>query len=89
MIGDWFIKRKVKRHLSGCNFEMAKVILTKQFAGKVIPNELGRLLDAFMSNPGMDTALALLLYAPDLIAVFKLARSGGFTEHLFRKGDLK
>ena len=89
MISKWFAKRKLKRHLSGCNFEMARTILVKQFAGGVIPKELARLLDAFSSNPGTDTALDLILYDSKFVAVFELARSGGFTEHLFKQGDLK
>jgi|LQYC01.1.fsa_nt_gi hypothetical protein len=89
MIGKWFAKRRLKGHLKGCNFVMANTILVKQFAGSVIPNELAKLLDAFGSNPGTETALDLLLYDPKFLTVFTLARSGGFTEHLFKQGDLK
>jgi hypothetical protein len=89
MISEWLAKRRLKKHLSGCNFDMAKTILVKQFAGSVIPKELAKLLDAFSSNPGTDTALDLILYDSKFVAVFELARSGGFTEHLFKQGDLK
>ena len=89
MIGKWLTKRRFKRHLSGCNFEMAKMILTKQFAGSVIPKELAKLLHTFCSNPGTDTALDLILFDPDLASVFELARSGGVTERFFSRGDLK
>ena len=89
MIGKWLAKRRLKGHLSGCNFEMAKTILVKRFSGSVIPKELAKLLDAFSSNPGTDTALDLIQYDSKFIAVFELARSEGFTEHLFKQGDLK
>lgn len=89
MISKWIAKRRFKAHLTGCNFEMAKTILVKQFAGGVIPKELAKLLDEFSSNPGTDTALDLILYDSKFVAVFELARSGGFTEHLFKQGDLK
>jgi|CXWL01.1.fsa_nt_gi hypothetical protein len=89
MIGKWLAKRRLKRHLSGCNFEMAKTILVKQFAGSVIQKELAKLLDAFSSNPGTDTAVDLILYDSKFVAVFELAQSGGFTEHLFSQGDLE
>jgi len=89
MIGKWLAKRRLKVHLSGCNFKIAKTILVKQLAGSVIPKELAKLLDAFSSNPGTDTALDLILYDSKFVAVFELARSGGFTEHLFKQGDIK
>jgi hypothetical protein len=68
---------------------MAKTILVKQFGGGVIPKELIKLLDAFLLNPGIDTALELIIYDSKFVAVFELAKKGGFTEHLFSKGDLK
>ena len=89
MIGNWLSKRRLKRRLSGCNFEMAKQILIKQFSGGVIPNELANLLDAFVSNPGTDTALDLIRYDSKLLYVFELARRGGFTERLFEEGGRK
>ena len=89
MIGKWLAKRRLKGHLSGCNFQMAKTILVKQFSGSVISKELAKLLDAFSSNPGIDTALDLILFDSKFGAVFELARSGGFTEHLFKQGDVK
>jgi len=89
MIRKWLAKRRLKKHLRQCNFEMAKTILVRQFDGKVIPKELGKFLDAFLSNPATDTALELILYDAKFGAVFELAVSGGFTEHLFRYGDLK
>lgn len=64
---------------------MAKTILAKQFDGSVIPNELARLLQAFHLNPGIDTALDLVLFDPNFSAVFELCRSGGFTEQLYKK----
>lgn len=89
MIGRWLAKQRLKRNLGKCNFEMAKEILVKQFTGSVIPKELSKLLTDFTSNPGFDTALELILYDPKFFAVFELAKSGGFTERLFRQGDLK
>ena len=64
---------------------MAKAILVKQFAGSVIPKELAKILDAFSSNPGIDTALDLILYDSKFVAVFELARSGKFSEHLYKR----
>ena len=89
MIGKWLVRRRLKGHLSGCNFEMAKTILVKQFAGSVIPRGLAKVLDAFSSNPSIDTALDLIQYDSKFIAVFELARGGGFTEYLSEQGDLK
>ena len=87
MIGQWIAKRRLRKHLRQCNFEMAKAVLVKQFAGKVISKELGILLDTFLSNPAADTAIALILYDAKFRAVFELTKSGGFTERLFSQGD--
>ncbi len=89
MIGKWLAKRKIKKHLLGCNFEMAKVLLTKQFSGSVIPNELASLLHAFCAKPEFDTASKLVLFDPNFLSVFDLCRSGGVTEKLFRDGDMQ
>ena len=79
----------IKQQLIGCNFEMAKTILVKQFAGGVLPKELVKLLQAFSDNPGPATGMDLILYDSKMWAVFELAKSGGFTEGLFRQGDFK
>ena len=85
MIGDRFTKRKLRKQLEGCNYEMVATLLINKFSGGVIPKELAGLLDAFTANPCFDTAIALIKFDPNFIASFELARHGGFTEHLFRQ----
>ena len=89
MIDGWIAKRRLRKQIANCDFEMAKTILTKNFAGKVIPNDLASILDSFTANPCLETALQLLAYDHNFISVFELARKGGFTQHLFRSGDIK
>jgi len=84
MISEWFSKRRLKRWLKGCDFEMAKRLLAKRFGGGVIPKDLAKLLDAFFSDPGVNTALYLIQYDIDFIALFELTQPGPrFTEHIF------
>ena len=71
------------------NSVMVKSILTRTFAGDVIPKNLASLLDAYMSNPSFENASALVKYDPEFIAFFKLSEKGGFSEFLFKKGDIK
>ena len=59
MIGLWFAKRKLRKQLQGCNYEMAKAMLIRKFSNDVIPNELAHLFDKFVANPGFDTAFNL------------------------------
>ena len=89
MIGLWSLKRKLRKQLKGCNYEMAKVMLTRKYSNSVIPNELARLLDGIVSNPGFDTAFDLIKFDSSFLVFFELARHGGFTQHLFEKGDIK
>lgn len=81
------MRLRVRRDLKGCNFQMAKAIITKQFSGKVIPNDLALLLDRYISNPTIETAVDLVLFDSALIAYFELSRSRGFTESMFRQED--
>jgi len=89
MIGLWFAKRKLRKQLQGCNYEMAKAMLIRKFSNAVIPNELAHLFDKFVANPGFDTAFGLIEFDSNFLALFELARGGGFTEYLFQKGDIK
>ncbi len=89
MISEWLAKRKLRKHLHGCNYEMAKTILVRKFSGGVIPNELARLLDAFISNPCFNTAIKLIQFDSTFFSVFDLARRGGVTNQLFQKGDIR
>lgn len=82
-------KQSIRQHLAGCNFEMAKALLTKQFSGSVIPNELASLLHAFSSKPEADTAINFILFDQKFLSVFELCRAGGITEKLFREGDIE
>lgn len=82
-------EQKLRKQLATCNFEMAKTILIKKFSGGVIRKELASLLDQFVANPCLDTAIKLLQFDPNFIAVFELSRGGGFTEFLFQKGDIE
>ena len=89
MTGLWFAKRKLRKQLKGCNYEMAKEMLIRRFSNAVIRNELVHLFDKFVANPGFDTAFDLIKFDSNFLALFELARDGGFTEHLFKKGDIK
>ena len=89
MIRYWLTKRKLRKLLDGCNYEMVKTLLVRNFSGGVIPNELARLLDKFIDNPCYDTAVDLIKHDSGFISFFELARRGGFTEHLFKSGEIK
>ena len=93
MISRWFARRKLRRQLQSCNYEMAKTVVIGKFSGgvipKVIPKELTALLDTFISNPCFDTAVDLIEHDPKFLAFFELSKRGGFTEHLFQQGDIK
>jgi hypothetical protein len=89
LISRWFAKRKVRKQLQNCNYEMAKTVIIRKFSGGVIPKELVDLLDAFISNPCFDTAVKLIEYDSKFLVFFELSRCEGFTEHLFQQGDLK
>lgn len=89
MIGGWLTKRKLRKQLQGCNYEMAKTMLIRKFSGGVIPNELVHLFDKFVANPCFETAFDLLKFDPNFLAFFELARRGGFTDHLFQQGDIE
>ena len=89
MIGLWFTKRKLRKRLKDCNYEMAKTMLIRKFSNAVIPNELAFLFDKYVANPGFDSAFDLIKFDSNFLALFELARGGGFTEHLFQKGDIK
>jgi hypothetical protein len=85
----WFAKRKLRKQLKGCNYEMAKEILIRKFSNAVIPNELVHLFDRFVANPDFDTAFDLIKFDSNFLALFELARGGGFTEYLLKKDDIK
>ncbi|MEK6647476.1 MAG: hypothetical protein AABY84_12470 [Candidatus Firestonebacteria bacterium] len=89
MANEFLNEKKLREQLENCNFEMAKSILIKKFSGAVIPKELAGFFDQYVSDPCIDTAIKLLKFESKFIAVFELSRGGGFTEFLFRKGDIK
>jgi len=89
MAGLWFAKIKLRKQLKGCNYEMSKAMLIQKFSKAVIPNELARLLDKFVANPSLNTAVDLIEFDTNLLAFFELAREGGFTEYLYQNGDIK
>ena len=89
MISQWFARRKLRKHLRGCNYEMAKAILIKKFSNSVIPNELIRLFDRFVANPCFDTAMDLIIFDSNFLALFEPARAGGFTDSPFRNSNFK
>ena len=81
-------KEQLRTQLTRCNFVMAKALVVRSLGGSVIPKELAALLDSFTANPCLETAAKLIEYDRKFLAVFELARDGGFTEQLFRKGDI-
>ena len=89
MTWSWLAKWRLRNQLKSCNYEMAKALLIRKFSKGVIPNELAHLLDDFVANPGFETAVELIKFDSTFLAFFELARGGGFTEHLFEKGDIK
>ncbi|MBS3909064.1 MAG: hypothetical protein KGZ93_05490 [Actinobacteria bacterium] len=82
-------KEQLRTQIAGCNFAMAKALVVRSLGGSIIPKELAALLDGFTENPCLETAAKLIEYDQKFRAVFELARGGGFTEQLFRKGDIE
>ena len=82
-------REEIDEILRNHNSEMVKSILTRTFAGGVIPKDLASLLDSYMSNPSFENASAIVKYDPEFIAFFELSKEGGFSEFLFKKGDIK
>ncbi len=78
--------KKVTSILQNCNHDMAKTILINTFKGNVMPSDLCGLLDQYVKNPCVENAQNLYNYDAELLNVFLLARSGGFTTHLFESG---
>lgn len=83
-----FDESQLRDKLENCNHTMTKGLLVRQFSGGVIPKPLAALLDAYIANPCAETAIKLVKFDQEFIAFFELACQGGFTESLFRKGDL-
>jgi hypothetical protein len=82
-------KEEVTSILQNCNHDMAKQIFIKTFKGNVMPSDLCGLLDRYIKNPCVENAQNLYNYDAEFLNVFLLARSGGFTTHLFESGVLK
>ena len=89
MIYNWLNKRGLEKKLKDCNFNMAKELVAQKFSGGSSKDQLVALLDGFYKQPSLETGVALLQFAPDLIPFFESARHGRITEFLFRRGDLK
>lgn len=85
-IFKWLKRRKLKKQLRDCNFTMASEIVARYFSAGTSKDKLMPLLDSFYKNPSIETAVALLEYAPNLIPLFKLALYGRITEFIFRRG---
>jgi len=85
MFNKWIVPRNIRKRLNNCNYEMARSHLIDQWQGKVTPKELAGILDRFINNPCKETALELIKYDANFIALFELCRMGGFTECLFRE----
>lgn len=62
MFKYWLTKRRLKKLIDGCNYEIAKTLLVRNLSGKVIPKELVCLLDKFIDNPCYDTSIDLIKY---------------------------
>jgi len=68
-------KWKFSRMLKGADFVLAGQLLSKQFSNAVIPNELARLLDEYLADPGRRTAVQLLEFDARFTSVFELSKS--------------
>jgi hypothetical protein len=82
VLREWIAKRRLRRYLANCDLASAREILIGRFSGSVIAKELGAVLDSFVSNPSVDTALDLLAFDPEFIIVFDLAAEGGLSDPL-------
>lgn len=68
-------KWRLKKFFKGCDYEIAREILVKKFTDSVIPNKLSMLLDRYVSNACFETAVDLIRYDADFLAVFELSKS--------------
>lgn len=71
MVDKW----RLRKFLKGCDYKIAREILVKKFSGGVIPKKLALLLDRYVSNPCFETAVDLIRYNGDYLAVFELSKS--------------
>ena len=55
-------RRYWKEIFSNCDFEFARDLLMRTFAGGVVRTDLARLLNAYTDNPCRQTAIALIEY---------------------------
>lgn len=64
--------------LKGCDFDLAALVLASQFEGKVIKKELAALIDEYIKNSCLETAVAIIKYGPNLVLTFHECKPGGF-----------
>ena len=73
----WPFTKKVKtldiyiEIFNNCDFNYAKIQLIETFSGGVYPKELIALLDKYVKNPCVETAIGLIKYDSSLLLVFK------------------
>jgi hypothetical protein len=54
----------------GCDYGLAAKLLTQTFGGKVLSKDLTCLLDDYLQNPCLETAMDLILFDPEFLALF-------------------
>jgi ankyrin repeat protein len=75
---EYFIeKRRWKKILKGCDYQLAAKVLNRQFKGSVIRNELAALLENYMTKPCLETALDLIQYNTRFFILFRGCKPGG------------
>ena len=81
---DFLRRRRWGRLLKDCNYCVAAMALTASFKGSVIPKDLARLLDAYIANPCLKSAVSLIEFAPEFVVFFEESKPGGFHARQFR-----
>ncbi len=72
---NFFEKRRWKRLLNNCDYQIARTLLIKIFQDSVVPKKLAKLLENYFSNPCLETAVDLLKFDGKFIATFELSKS--------------
>lgn len=74
---NFFKKRRWKHLLKNCDYNLAASVLISQFKRGVIKKELATLFDEYLDNPCLETAVAIIKYAPDFTIIFNECKPGG------------
>lgn len=84
---NFFERRKCKRNLRDLDFQFAGMCLVNEFKGVVIENQFADLLDTYLSNPCVETAIKLIDFKPQLMLFFLECKPGGiyFIQNKVRK----